>query len=199
LESINKNEIHIPFLFMITVQLNAQLKQATDFSATTVEGQTFSLSDLKGKKIFLSFFRNGACALCNLRVNEISQRQEEFDRAGIQIVAVFESSPEDMKPYVGSQEVRFSLLSDPEAKIYDAYGIKVSPEIINAVTTSGSAHQRVAEAARAGFPLTKQERTNFFRIPAEVLIDENFNIVKVHHCDQLIDHLPLEDVIRFRR
>jgi thioredoxin-dependent peroxiredoxin len=188
----------IPFLLMIAIESNAQLHQATDFSAITIDGKTFRLSDLKGKKIFLSFFRNGACALCNLRVHEIAQRQEEFDRAGIQVIAVFESSAEDMKPYVGQQDVKFTLLSDPDAKIYNIYGVMTSPEIINNVTASGSARARVAEAADNGFPLTKQERTNFFRIPAEVLIDENFNIVRFHHCDQLVNHLSLDEAISFR-
>jgi thioredoxin-dependent peroxiredoxin len=188
----------IPLLLMIASHTPVISQQkAIDFKGTTIDGKEFSLSDLKGKKIFLSFFRNGACALCNMRVHEIALRQKAFDDAGIQVVAVFESSIPEMKPYVGKQDVAFTLLSDPEGKVYDQYGIKVSPEIINQVMASGSASNRIREASEAGFNLTKQEGSNFFRIPAEVLIDENFNIVKVHHCDQLIDHLPLDEVLKF--
>ena len=188
----------IPLLLMITLQTLAQEKQkAVDFSATTIEGKLFKLSDLKGRKIFLSFFRNGACALCNLRVHEISLQQKAFDKAGIEVIAVFESSVEDMKPFVGKQKLGFTLLSDPEGKLYTLYGIKNSPELVNAVMTSGSAANRIAQADAAGFKLTKQEGSNFFRIPAEVLIDENFNIVKIHHCEQLTDHLPLDEVLKF--
>jgi thioredoxin-dependent peroxiredoxin len=188
--------ISLLLLFM-TAQTQAQSKKAIDFAATTIEGKSFRLSDLKGKKIFLSFYRNGACALCNLRVHEIAARQKDFDRAGIEIIAVFESSIEDMKPFVGKQKLDFTLLSDPDGKLYEQFGIKVSPELINHVMASGSAATRVAEAERAGFKLTKQERANFFRIPAEVLIDENFNIKKIHHCDQLINHLPIDEVLEF--
>lgn len=188
----------IPLLLMITIQTKAQeLQKAFDFSATTIEGKPFKLSDLKGRKIFLSFFRNGACALCNLRVHEISLQQKAFDKAGIEIIAVFESSIEDMKPYVGRQKLEFTLLSDPEGKLYSQYGIKTSPELVSAVMTSGSAAKRVEEADRAGFKLTKQEHSNFFRIPAEVLIDEDFNVVKIHHCDQLTNHLPIGEVLKF--
>jgi thioredoxin-dependent peroxiredoxin len=189
----------IPILFtMMTLQTIAQEQQkAFDFSATTIEGKTFKLSDLKGKKVFLSFFRNGACALCNLRVHEISLRQKEFDKAGILVIAVFESSVEDMKPYVGKQKLAFTLLADPQGKIYQQYGIQSSPEIVNQVIASGSAGSRIAEAAQAGFPLTKQEGSNFFRIPAEVLIDKDFNIVKIHHCNELTNHLSLDEVLKF--
>jgi peroxiredoxin Q/BCP len=190
----------IPLTIMMTLQLQTQAQdnqKATDFTSTTIDGKTFHLSDLKGKKIFLSFYRNGACALCNLRAHEISLRQQEFNKAGIEIIAVFESSIEDMKPYVGKQKLDFILLSDPEGKLYAQYGIKNSPERVNAIITSGTATTRIQEADHAGFKLTKQEGANFFRIPAEVLIDENFNIVKIHHCDQLTNHLPIEEVLKF--
>jgi thioredoxin-dependent peroxiredoxin len=188
----------IPLFVMMTVQLSAQEKQAAiDFTATTIEGKTFTLSDLKGKKIFLTFYRNGACALCNLRVHEIALRQKEFDKAGIEIIAVFESSIEDMKPYVGKQKLGFTLLSDPGGKIYEQYGIKNSPEAIQAVMTNHSADQRVREADEAGFRLTKQEGSNFFRLPADVLIDRNFTVVTIHHCDELINHLPIDEVLKF--
>jgi thioredoxin-dependent peroxiredoxin len=188
----------IPILIVTAMQVTAQEhRKAIDFSSTTIEGKPFKLSDLKGKKIFLSFFRNGACALCNLRVHEILQKQKAFDEAGIQVIAIFESSLEDMRPYVGQQKPEFTLLSDPEGKIYAQYGITISPEIVNAVVASGSAAERVAEAEKNGFKLTKQEKTNFFRIPTEILIDADFRIVKTHVCDQLINHLPLDEVLKF--
>jgi thioredoxin-dependent peroxiredoxin len=188
----------IPLFMMIATQTSVIAQEkATDFKATTIDGKEFNLSDLKGQKIFLSFFRNGACALCNLRVHEISQQQKALDDAGIQVIAIFESSVEDMKPYVGKQKIGFTLLSDPEGKLYDQYGIKTSPELVNQVIASGSAVTRMEEAGKAGFPLTKQEGSNFFRIPAEVLINENFEIVKIHHCNQLTDHLAIEEVLKF--
>jgi thioredoxin-dependent peroxiredoxin len=188
----------IPLFMMIATQTSVIGQQkATDFKATTIDGKEFNLSDFKGQKIFLSFFRNGACALCNLRVHEISQQQKAFDNAGIKVIAVFESSVDDMKPYVGKQKIGFTLLSDPEGKLYDQYGIKTSPELVNQVIASGSAVQRMEEAGKAGFPLTKQEGSNFFRIPAEVLINENFDIVKIHHCHQLTDHLAIAEVLKF--
>jgi hypothetical protein len=63
--------------------------------------------------------------------------------------------------------------------------------------TSNSAADRIQAADQAGFKLTKQEGSNFFRIPADVLIDKDFNIVKIHHCDQLVNHLPIEEVLKF--
>jgi thioredoxin-dependent peroxiredoxin len=193
-----KSVILLSLFLMSTLQTQAQQKQkAPDFTASTIDGKTFNLSDLKGKKIHLSFYRNGACALCNLRVHEISMRQKDFDKAGIQVVAVFESSIEDMKPYVGQQKLSFTLLSDPQGKLYELFGVKNSPEIVNTVISSGSAKDRITAASQAGFNLVQQANANFFRIPAEVLINQQFEIVKTHHCDQLINHLPIDEVLKF--
>lgn len=187
----------LTFLVMTVLQAKAQKTPAHDFTATTVTGDTFKLSDLKGKKIFLAFYRNGACALCNLRVHELSMRQADFDKAGIVMVAVFESTIEDMKPYLGNQKLAFTRLSDPTGKLYEMYGVTNSPERIKEVMESGSATPRIVQAEAAGYKLTPQEGSNFFRIPADVLIDKGFNIVKIHHCDQLTNHLPIEEVLKF--
>jgi peroxiredoxin Q/BCP len=182
---------------MTTLQSQAQKTQASDFTATSIDGKTFHLSELKGRKIFLAFYRNGACALCNLRVHELSLRQNDFDKAGIVMIAMFESAIGNMRPYVGKQKLGFILLSDPDGKLHDMYGVKNSPELINQVMASGSAATRIAEAETAGFKLTPQEGSNFFRIPADVLIDQDFNIVRIHHCDQLTNHLPIEEILKF--
>jgi thioredoxin-dependent peroxiredoxin len=102
-----------------------------------------------------------------------------------------------MKPYVGKQKVGFTLLSDLEGKIYEQYGVKSSTELVNQVVSSGSAAKKIEEAAKAGFPLIKQEGSNFFRIPAEVLINEKFEIVKIHHAQELTNHLSVDEVLKF--
>lgn len=169
---------------------------AKDFTATALDGQVFHLSDYKGSKILLSFFRNGACALCNLRVHEMIKRNDEFRKTGIKIIAVFESSIEDMTSFVGAQQPPFILLSDPQAKLYDIYGVETSEEKISQVMKNNVAHERIAEAAQNGFQLTPQANSNFFRLPADFLIDENFVIQKAHYSNQVIDHLTFEEIFR---
>jgi len=165
---------------------------AFDFEAQTIDGKIFNLSDYKGSRILLSFFRNGACAICNLRIHELMALHDELNARGIKVVAVFESSIADMLPYVGQQHPPFVLLSDPQGKLYEQYGLESSEEKVNAVIKSNVAHDRIALAAQNGFQLTQQERSNFFRLPADFLIDENFVIRSWHYSDQVIDHMEVE-------
>jgi len=168
---------------------------APDFTTDLIDGTSLRLSDFRGKKILLAFFRNGACAMCNLRVHELIEALPGLH--GLQVVAVFESPAADMIPYVGRQQPPFPLVADPEGVLYTLYGLESSEEKINAVIQSGVAHARTEEAARHGFPLQRQENANFFRLPAEFLIDEDFRLAEVHYSDQVIDHLPLTRIQEF--
>ncbi len=168
---------------------------AIDFEATTLSGRQIHLSEMRGKRILLSFFRNGACALCNLRVHELSQRIDDFAKKNIQLLGVFESSREDMLPYVGQQRLPFELITDPEGKLYDLYQLESSKEKIDQVIASGVAKERIESAAALGYQLTHQQGSNFFRLPADFLIDEEFIIEKAHYSDHVIDHIDINTIL----
>jgi thioredoxin-dependent peroxiredoxin len=169
--------------------------QAIDFEATQLNGKKFKLSDHRGSKMLLSFFRNGACAMCNLRIHELIQRYPHFEKAGIKIIAVFESPIEDMEPYVAQQHAPFVLLADPTGLLYSLYHVEISADKISHVIQSNLAEERIKEAATKGFPLMKQPGSNFNRLPADFLIGQNFQLQQVHYSNFVIDHLPLESIL----
>jgi peroxiredoxin Q/BCP len=172
-----------------------QNTKAKNFTAKTIEGNDFELLNYSGNKILLSFYRNGACALCNLRVHELIQHAEEFNAQNIKLVGVFESSVKDMLPYVGKQNPPFVLLSDPKGIIYDLYNVESSMDKVTTVMKDNIANSRIQEAATKGFQLTPQEGANFFRLPADFLINENFEIQKSHYSNQIIDHLDVNEIL----
>lgn len=165
---------------------------AIDFEAQQIDGTIFKLSQYQGSKILLSFFRHGACAMCNLRIHELITHYDKFEQSKIKIVAVFESSIEDMVPYVAQQHPPFTLLADPEGKIYSTYGVESSEEKINYVIQNNIAEEQIKKAAEIGFPLTKQAGSNFYRLPADFLIDKDFTVLNAHYSNVLIDHLSID-------
>ena len=44
------------------------------------DGKKFNLSETKGKKVLLTFYRIAGCTFCNLRLLEFNKRYGEFDR-----------------------------------------------------------------------------------------------------------------------
>lgn len=170
---------------------------APDFTFTGVDGVPLRLSDLRGRKVLLAFLRNAACALCNLRVRHFIRHYIQWSLQGLEVVAVFESSDSNMSQYVGRQEAPFPLIADPQADLYDLYGVEVSEEKLQATIADSKTQTFVAEAAAEGFALTPEEGSNMHRIPAEFLINEEGIVQVVHYGRLVTDHLPLDVIDRF--
>jgi thioredoxin-dependent peroxiredoxin len=142
----------------------------------------------------LSFLRNGACAICNLRIHELISKYPEFQELGLEIIAVFESPVESVRQNVIKQNVPFTLLSDPEAKLYDLYHVETSEEKVALTMQMPQTQEIIAQAASIGYPLSPEAGSNFYRIPAEFLIDTNGQIRIAHYAKHLTDHLSFETI-----
>src|SRR5262245_18619131 len=88
------------------------------FQAVDLFGNAVDLAAYRGKPLLLSFFRNAACALCNLRVHNLIERYATYQRAGLEMMAIFESPAASMLQYVGKQDAPFPIIADPDAQLY---------------------------------------------------------------------------------
>jgi peroxiredoxin Q/BCP len=160
-------------------------------------GKRVSLERYRGRKLLLAFFRNSACALCNLRVHQFIKRSSQWQLHGLDVIALFESPAQSFHSFVGKQNAPFPLVADPKAIIYDLYGVETSEEKVQATLSESNTKFVIAEAEALGFKLTSEAGSNFHRIPAEFLIDAE-GIVQVTHYNRIItDNLPIETIDRF--
>jgi peroxiredoxin len=164
------------------------------FSTHDIVGRPVDLTALRGGPVLLTFLRNAACALCNLRVHELIERHEAHRRAGLSVIAVFESPAESMREYVGRQDAPFPLVADPEATLYSRYAVESSAAKVEATMAMPATHERVAAAAALGFELTQQEGSNFLRMPADFLIGADGTVLVAHYAQHVSDHLPLDAI-----
>jgi thioredoxin-dependent peroxiredoxin len=182
----------------MTMRLQAG-SPAPRFEVEDVWGNPIRLRDFAGQPVLLSFLRNAACAVCNLRVHQLIERYPAYQRAGLVIVAVFESPPARVHAQVGRQDVPFPLVGDPQAKLYDRYGVETSEAKV-AATIARPEMQPIVEAAAAlGFPLIREDDSNFSRIPADFLIGPDLVVARAHYAAYVTDHLPLEAVEAYLR
>ena len=57
-----------------------KLKKGDSISELTlpsVDGSTFNLESIQGKKAMISFYRYSSCPICHLRINEIISKKSE--------------------------------------------------------------------------------------------------------------------------
>ncbi|PHR55111.1 MAG: hypothetical protein COA44_11305 [Arcobacter sp.] len=80
-------------------------------------GHNFDLESYKGQKIMVSFFRFYTCPFCNLRIHTLSA---QYEKLGIKIVAIFESSNENLNKHLSHYELPFPVLSDAEGVFYES-------------------------------------------------------------------------------
>ena len=163
---------------------------APAFHAVDLFGASIDLATYRGTPLLLAFFRNAACALCNLRVHHLIERYTELHHAGLEIVAIFESPAESLRHYVGKQDAPFSIIADPEARLYALYGVESSEAKVAATMAMAATQEVIDTAAAQGFQLTDEAGSNFLRMPADIFIGADGVVLDAHYAEYVWDHMP---------
>jgi peroxiredoxin len=167
------------------------------FDAKDIFENPIKLEDYKGRILLLSFFRNAACAICNLRVHQLIEHYPTYHAKGLEIVAVFEATPESIQQYVGKQDAPFPIIANRDARLYDLYGVETSESKVQASLSTPVTQNAVQLATEKGFALTKEEDTNFYRMPADFLIAPDGTILRAFYSDVIGEHLAFAEIEQF--
>jgi peroxiredoxin len=169
---------------------------AQDFTAQDIYGNEIKLSDYKGQKIILSFYRNVSCPFCNRRVHEIMGRRLWLQDSGTQVIFIFESSSQKLgESFFHRGIAPFPLIGDPTKEIYKKYGVENS--LLGVLKTSfvSSFAKATQETKSLNLPIDKEATVTL--MPADFFINEQFKIAKAHYGTHLDDHIPMEEFSAF--
>ncbi|HEX9026040.1 MAG TPA: TlpA disulfide reductase family protein [Clostridium sp.] len=101
--------------------------KAIDFKLKDLNGQELSLSDLKGKKVFLNFWATW-CPPCKAEMPEIEKLYQETKDNDLVIVTVeIGESLDTVKPFIDSNKYSFKVLLDPDQSVATKYNIASIP------------------------------------------------------------------------
>lgn len=170
---------------------------APRFEVVDAWGIPVRLDDYAGRPLLLSFFRNALCAVCNLRVHQLTQRYPAYRELGLAVITVFESPAERVRDHLDRQDFPFTLIADPTARLYDLYGVETSAEKVAATMERPETPAIIATAAAAGFMLTPEAGSNFHRIPADFLINPDLTIARAHYAEFVTNHLGFDAIEEF--
>jgi len=169
---------------------------APDFTVTDISNKVFKLSELKGKRIIIGFYRHTSCPFCNLRLFKIKSKSEEFRKQGIEMVFFFENTNKKLQESLFHSEVSpWPLIGDPEKKIYNLYGVERS--ILKTIRTFISVNYKSVKEEAKALNLPEEEDYSLTLMPADFFINEEFKIVKAHYGQHLDGHVPLKDLFDF--
>ncbi|MGE0560353.1 MAG: peroxiredoxin family protein [Flavobacteriales bacterium] len=164
---------------------------AINFIVSDYLNNQVTLSDFKGKKVLLSFFRGAACPFCNMRVRELINNYPKFEEKGIVIIAFFASSKEEILEFAGKQNAPFAIIPDPTLKFYIKYGVEQSKwgmlkTMLNPI--------KMVDMMASGFFNLKSIKDKPI-VPADFLIDENQIIQKAYYGSDFGDHINIQEIL----
>lgn len=120
------------FLFCTTKKDETTLtklgQEAPDFRVTTLAGETYSLSDLRGKVVWINFFATW-CPPCNEEMPELEKQVwQAFQGDDFTVLSIGrEHTVVELIPFKAEKAVSFPMAPDPERKIYSLYAEKFIP------------------------------------------------------------------------
>ena len=95
-----------------------------DFSLENQKGEKTILSkELEHGPVVLTFYRGGWCPYCNLQLKAYSERIEDFKNKGAKLIAVTPDKLTELKKTTKKNDVKFTIVSDPNNKIARKYGL----------------------------------------------------------------------------
>jgi len=167
---------------------------APDFDVIDMYDTPHKLSDYRGKKVMLSFYRYASCTFCNLRIAELIRAYPEFSKQNMEFLAVFQSSKDKVLEHAGALKPPFPNIPDPKRALYKLYGVQHSSRWKYFV---GLLHfNKLITAFSKGLIKGKSDGDKFL-IPADFLINENQIIDTAYYGKDISDHLPLVVIRNF--
>jgi len=97
--------------------------KAPDFTLPSDEGREVSPKDYRGKKVVLYFYPKDGTTGCTQEAKEFRDLAEEFSREEAVILGVSKDSVESHRRFKEKNNLPFTLLSDPEGRVLDLYGV----------------------------------------------------------------------------
>ena len=166
----------------------------TELSLPAIGGNPFNLEQVKGKRYMISFMRFAACPFCQLRMHQLKTRWQELDE-NFTVIAVFDSSLENLQKQSEKQHAPFPILADEQAIYYHKFAIKHSVSGMFKAMLFRMPTLLYAMAVKGYFPSSLKGSVT--TLPADFLVDEDGAIATIYYGKDSGDHLSFDKIKAF--
>ena len=96
---------------------------APDFTGINQNGETISLSGLKGKKLILYFYPKDDTPGCTAEACNLNDNYDFWISKGYLVVGISPDSEASHQKFVRKYGLKFNLIADTSKQILEAYGV----------------------------------------------------------------------------
>ncbi len=154
------------------------------------------MADYLGKRVILTFFRFSSCPFCNIRINRLVKRWNEFSTDTV-MVGVFDAKIGELTKRMKKHNAPFTIVADESYEHFERNSVAKSLGrfLIGALRSPLTFMQATLKGY---FPLTLSIG-KLSIIPVDILIDEQGKVVRAHYCKDTVDHIPIDELIAFSK
>lgn len=98
---------------------------APDFEQKDQNGDLVKLSDYKGKKVVLYFYPKDSTPGCTAQACNLNDNLDALKAKGYVVLGVSVDSPKSHKKFIEKYGLGFTLISDEDHSVVEAYGVWV--------------------------------------------------------------------------
>jgi peroxiredoxin Q/BCP len=95
---------------------------APDFTLKDASGKDVSLKDFHCTRVVIYFYPKANTPGCTIEACEFRDLRPKFVKRDIAVLGVSADAPKMLAGFAAKQKLNFTLLSDPEHKMIEAYG-----------------------------------------------------------------------------
>lgn len=163
-------------------------QKALDFIYNTAYETGLRLSETvkQANYTYLIFLRYYGCRSCQVDLIDLTQAYDRFRAKDAQILVVLQSSPEITRENMETGGVPFTIICDPDQKLYPLYEVAAAADkegcTVNMTQEDAEAFQaKLQRAVEMGLEHGAYEG-NEYQLPAYFLLDRNMQLLKEHRA-----------------
>jgi peroxiredoxin Q/BCP len=97
---------------------------APDFTARTTDGQTLTLSRLRGRPVVIYFYPHAFTPGCTAETRRFRDNYDDLLQFGVEVIGISTDDHEKQCKFAAAEKVKFPLIGDENAAIQLAFGVK---------------------------------------------------------------------------
>lgn len=96
---------------------------APKFTLRDQTGSSVSLAQFAGKKVLVYFYPKALTPGCTTQACGLRDSKSELDELNVVVLGISPDQPEKLAKFVEKKALNFTLLSDPDHQVADAFGV----------------------------------------------------------------------------